>query len=82
MGRARLLAFVLLLAAGRAAGQPDSLESLPAWEPRDPEANVRLTPHAVAVDPVGRMWLLDRTRGRILRPGADGMGRSLNVGGP
>jgi hypothetical protein len=81
MGRARLAFLLLSLLAGRALGASDSLTALPAWEPSDPEAKVRLTPHALAVDPVGRIWILDRSRGRILRPQEDGNGRSLNVGG-
>ena len=81
MGRARLAFLLLSLLAGRVFGAPDSLMTLPSWEPSDPEAKVRLTPHALAVDPVGRIWILDRSRGRILRPQEDGNGRSLNVGG-
>jgi hypothetical protein len=81
MGRARLALFLLLLATGRATAAVDSLTSLPTWLPRDIESGIRLTPHAVAVDPLGRLWILDRTRGRIMRPAADGAGYSWNFGG-
>jgi streptogramin lyase len=81
MGRARLACLLLLLLAGRSWGAADSLSALPSWDPTDPEAGLHLTPHALAVDPIGRVWVLDRSRGRILRPQADGAGRSLNVGG-
>jgi len=61
-------------------GPIDSLGSLPAWEPRDPEANLALIPHVLITDPLGRLWLLDRSRGRIARLNADGEGRSLAIG--
>ena len=81
MGRARLVLLLLLLVAGRSLAAIDSLSTLPAWEPKDLDSGIRLTPHAIAVDPLGRPWILDRTRGRVMRPAADGLGRSWNVGG-
>jgi len=61
-------------------GPIDSLVPLSAWEPRDPEANLSLVPHALITDPLGRLWILDRSRGRIARLNADGEGRSLAIG--
>lgn len=81
MGRARLACVLLLLLAGRVGATGDSLQALPGWTPRDPESQLRLTPHALAVDPVGRVWILDRSRGRVLRPDSLGAGASINVGG-
>ncbi len=60
----------------------DSLLALPPLVPRDLEAGLSLTPHALALDPLGRLWVLDRARGRILRlDGPEGTGRSYSVGG-
>lgn len=40
-----------------------------------------LTPHALAADPLGRLWMLDRARGRVMKLGEDGSGRSFPVSG-
>jgi hypothetical protein len=58
----------------------DSLVPLPEWDPRDPESNLTLVPHALISDPIGRLWLLDRSRSRVARLGEDGNGRSFAVG--
>lgn len=47
----------------------DSLLSLPALDTVDSEAGLKLTPHAISVDPMGRPWILDRVRDRVLRLG-------------
>ena len=67
------------LPAASATGSIDSLVALPAWEPFDPEARLHLVPHSLSLDPVGRLWLLDRSRGRIMRLGPDGTGHSFSV---
>ncbi|MBM3288336.1 MAG: hypothetical protein FJY88_13470 [Candidatus Eisenbacteria bacterium] len=66
----------------RPGGGIDSLAPLPSWAPRDEAAGVRLSPHAMAVDPLGRLWLLDKARARVLLlDGADGRGRSFSAAG-
>ncbi|MFB3909136.1 MAG: hypothetical protein ACE15D_12115 [Candidatus Eisenbacteria bacterium] len=62
------------VAADTARAALDSLVALPAMTPRDPQAGIRLTPHALALDPLNRIWVLDRSRGRVLRldPGREG----------
>ncbi len=58
----------------------DSILPLPALVPVDQEADLHLTPHAIAVDPIGRPWILDRARGRVLLlGGGDSPGRSMSV---
>lgn len=63
-----------------AAAAADSLVSLPALQAEDPRAGLRLTPHAMSVDPIGRPWILDRARDRVLRlSDSTGAGNSISV---
>jgi len=69
MGRVRLslLIGLLLAASGDSSVGSDSLTCLPAWNTVDSTAGVRLTPDALALDPLDRLWILDRARGRVMR---------------
>ena len=71
--------FALALAAPPAASRIDSLVALPALPTVDEDAGLRLAPHALELDPIGRIWALDRARGRILPIEAPGPGRSLPI---
>lgn len=77
MGRVRLcLLFGFFLAGGSAAtAEIDSLTTLPAWDTSDSTGRFSLTPHAMTVDPLGRLWVLDRARSRVM-PVASGRGGS------
>ncbi len=85
--RGTMIAALLLLIAppiwGESLEPPapiDSIVPLPAVRPVDPEAGIRLTPHAIALDPLSRPWILDRVRGRVLvLSGRSGMGRSVSI---
>jgi hypothetical protein len=79
-----LAALLSILPATSRAGAPiDSLVPLPPLTPRDPAAGLHLTPHALTIDPMGRPWILDRARGRILALSeTDGTGSSMSVTDP
>jgi hypothetical protein len=58
----------------------DSLVPLLDLATVDPGADLQLTPHAMTIDPLGRPWILDRARGRVLLLGSpDRAARSMSV---
>lgn len=66
--------------AAPTAAAIDSLQPLASLVPADSAAQLRLTPHALTLDPIGRPWILDRARGRVLLlDGPDGDGRSMSI---
>jgi sugar lactone lactonase YvrE len=83
MGRVRLclLLCFLVVARGEADTPIDSLISLPAWSARDTIGGFTVTPNAMAVDPLGRLWVLDRARGRVMHVSSERGGSSFAIGG-
>lgn len=90
-GRLSLLTLILLVMPFVSRGASpfhaeavriDSLVALPDWSPHDPEAGLTLIPHALISDPLERLWLLDRSRGRLARLDPDGAARSFAASDP
>ena len=72
---------VLLLTASAGVAPIDSLLPLPPWRPHDTKADLFLIPHALTLDPLGRLWVLDRGRGRLMVLDSRGEGASFGVEG-
>ncbi|MBD3161476.1 MAG: hypothetical protein GF346_04655 [Candidatus Eisenbacteria bacterium] len=75
-----ICALALPLSAG-AAGI-DSLVPLPGISTFEVGADLRLAPHALALDPLGRVWALDRARGRIVPVREERIGESVAIEAP
>ncbi len=81
MGRLQgylLGASLLLVCAGEAAGV-DTLRAVVSGIPFDSTASVPIMPGPLSLDPLGRVWMLDPSRGRIARLDAGGGAASSTV---
>lgn len=64
----RLYLFVIILVTSAPVGAApvDSLTPLPPLETYDAVTEVRLSPYALTADQLGRLWILDTARGRLM----------------